>query len=127
METRTYSERSNARRAARAFGVDMDSIKETEDGFTFELPGRDVTHPNESKQSVRKAEDVTDISFAEMTGADLRAAKPDLDGIPDFCKIAPEKRKEAWAKNPPKAAPTPPKEAITMANTKAKEQKAKGA
>lgn len=50
-----------------------------------------------------------------------------LDGIPEFCKIAPEKRKDSWIKNPPKVAAANLKEAITMAKTKAKEKKPKGA
>lgn len=38
MEIRTYTEKSNARRAAKAAGVNPDLITETEDGFTFPAP-----------------------------------------------------------------------------------------
>jgi hypothetical protein len=57
METRTYTERSNARRAARAFGVNLDLIRETEEGFTFELPERSAKddEPTPLKQAIDAA------------------------------------------------------------------------
>ena len=77
METRTYTEKSNARRAAKAAGVDLSLIHETDDGFTFPLPDLNTS-----------------------------AADPAIDDIPEFCKITQEDRRRAWIKNPPKAVAT---------------------
>lgn len=97
METRFYTERSNARRAARSAGVDPDAVFETPDGFTF-------------KQG--------DESAANGNG---KAADP-LD-IPATIKFSAEERADGWKNNPPKAAPIRTAEA-DMAKSKAKSAKA---
>ena len=45
METRYYTEKSNARRAARAAGLDPSAVIETEEGFTFNIPDEIATDP----------------------------------------------------------------------------------
>lgn len=77
MQTRYYTERSNARRAARAAGIDPDSVYETPDGFTFTAKEANDTPP--------------------ANGIDL--------SIPAALKFTPEERKDGWAKNPPKPQP----------------------
>ncbi len=132
METRTYTERSNARRAARAAGLDPDTIVETEDGFEVRFaPLMDAVNdvmerkPSPIKQAVETAIE-RGLSPKQFV-AEAEKVADALDGIPEFCKIAPEKRKESWIKNPPKVAAANLREAITMAKPKAKEKKAKGA
>lgn len=129
METRTYTERSNARRAARAAGLNPDAIVETEDGFEVRfapiMEAIDRAEPSPIKQAVDAAIE-RGLSPKQFV-AEAEKVADALDGIPEFCKIPTEKRKETWAKNPPKAAPTQPKESITMAKTKAKEKKPRGA
>lgn len=97
METRFYSERSNARRAARSAGIDPDAVFETPDGFTF----------------AAKAE-------AEMS-------EPDPLDIPPALKLSAEERREGWATNPPKAAPIRNGEATMPKAKSAKAVKPKGA
>jgi len=98
METRTYTEKSNARRAARAAGVDPSLIIETADGFTFTPPSDDpVDTP------ALKVDD--DLCRLEPAFEGQRSTPKDDEDIPAFLKVGPQDRKEAWAKNPPKAAP----------------------
>lgn len=78
METRTYTEKSNARRAARVAGVDPKLVVETDDGFTFPAPSADddevaAEEPSPLKTAVGTAENIAD----------------DLDGIPPFLQRAP--------------------------------------
>lgn len=158
METRTYTEKSNARRAARLAGVDPNLVVATEDGFTFPTPeeepepapetnGHDQTgngtDPEASAEQMKAAhaEDERDVETAKdrlreiednpdsivsgdplqdrLDQIDTNLTK-DHDGIPAFCKIAPEDRKAEWARNPPKAAPAPIKEATVAKTSKAK-------
>lgn len=111
MQTRTYTERSNARRAARAAGLDPDTaVIDTEDGFEVRFA------PDETEEGEAIIE-VPAKQQAEINGSTPVAA---LDGIPDFCKIPSEARREAWIKNPPKAAPIQPQESLSMPKTKSK-------
>lgn len=125
METRTYTEKSNARRAARAAGVDPGLVFETDDGFTFTPPSDPAPHTlGREIIADEKATTARDLAI-EHSGAaphDLvdTAAKAVDDGIPAFCKISPEERKAAWERNPPKAAAIKPE--IPMAK-KAKRKK----
>lgn len=140
MQTRTYTERSNARRAARAAGLDPDiAIIETQDGFEVrfaplmaavdEALGRKPA-PAQLPIAANRAQ--ADENFSAMTEGS-RYAMPShkpaeaLDDIPEFCKIPTEKRRAAWEKNPPKAATAQPRESLSMAKAKAKDKKPKGA
>ena len=51
METRTYTERSNARRAAKAAGIDPDLVFETGDGFAFPQDQSAETAPSQNGES----------------------------------------------------------------------------
>lgn len=102
METRYYTERSNARRAAKAAGIDPNAVFETPDGFTFK-----------SREAV----------LDEQLPQQRQIASHPLD-IPQALRLTPEQRREGWEKNPPKAAPA--RETITMTK-KAKKQSKKGA
>lgn len=82
METRSYTERSNARRAARAFGVDPAMIKETEDGFTFDLAKAET--PTPLKQAINAAVDPDSVAD-NLSNSDPNAAGDDLD-IPEFLR-----------------------------------------
>lgn len=73
-QTRYYSEKTNARRAARAAGVDPDTVIETPDGFTF------------------------------APKSEIAISEPDPLDIPSCLKLSAEERREGWAANPPKAA-----------------------
>lgn len=113
MQTRTYTERSNARRAARAAGIDPDLVFSTEDGFAFPPPNGNDVDPALS----------ADLRKAEASDSDSETSPVD-DDIPAFCRISPEERKLAWDRNPPKAAPI--MEPANMARTtKRKSTKAK--
>jgi hypothetical protein len=96
MEVRTYTERSNARRAAKAAGVDPTLVFETEDGFTFPPPELQETLAVESP--------------------------PADDAIPSFCKIQQDERAAAWAANPPKPVVVKQEEAMAPSK-KAKPRK----
>lgn len=99
MQTRTYSEKSNARRAARAAGLDPDTaVKLCDEGF-------EVTFPDHGTTTV--------------------AAKPEepLDGIPEFCKIPQEERNASWITNPPQRSVAAQLKEITMPKAKAKPEK----
>lgn len=74
-QTRYYTERSNARRAARAAGIDPDQVFETEEGFTF------------------------------APKSDIAIAATDPLDIPPTLKFSAEERQEGWATTPPKATP----------------------
>ncbi len=125
MQIRTYTEKSNARRAARAAGVDPNLVIETEDGFTFAPPAETETNGNDQQQHDNGSD--PDASAARMKAAhaaadttlgdqvDMSAAEAD-DNIPAFCKIPAEERKAAWIKNPPRAAVT--KQETDMAKAK---------
>jgi hypothetical protein len=86
MEVRTYTERSNARRAAKVAGVDPTLVFETEDGFTFPPP--------------------------ELQEALAVESPPADDAIPSFCKIQQDERAAAWAANPPKLVVVKQEEAM---------------
>lgn len=124
METRTYTERSNARRAARAAGLDPDSIITTEDGFEVCFPPVEP-EPSPIKQAVNAAVErgLTPKQFV----AEAEKVADALDTIPDFCKLTPEQRKEVWDRNPPRrAASSQPKDTITMPKTTAKPKAKRG-
>lgn len=135
METRAYTERSNARRAARAAGLDPDSsVITTEEGFEVCFPGRSKSEQEDEPS----ANDTTAASPVAINGNDVdpeasaaarkiapahdqvdSKPKTDDDAIPAFCRIPPEQRKASWARNPPKAAPvSASKEIATMAKVK---------
>ena len=97
METRFYSERSNARRAARSAGIAPDAVFETPDGFTF------------------------------AANTDPEMSEPDPLDIPPALKLSAEERREGWAANPPKAAPFRNGEASMPKAKSAKVAKPKGA
>ena len=98
-QTRFYTERSNARRAARAASVDPDTVFETPDGFTF------------------KPADATDAP----------SAKDDELAIPAALKFSPEERKQAWIENPPKAKPVKETAMAKPKKPAEKEKKTSGA
>lgn len=113
METRTYTERSNARRAARAAGVDPNLVFSTEDGFTFPQP-----RPEQGN-------DVDPDASAHQRKADAAAADDGLD-IPAFCKRpapTPEEREALTAKV--KRANSPEREIIMPKRDKTKTKTAK--
>lgn len=105
MQTRTYTERSNARRAARAAGIDVNTIIETEDGFEVrfgdapEAAAATKDHPLKQAVDAAVERGISPTEFVKIA----ETAADELDGIPDFCKISPEARKAAWERNPPKA------------------------
>lgn len=79
MTTKLYTEKSNARRAARKLGLDPDKVAPTRDG-RWRLPdpaGKALAEMTEASTYALpdKAEksDVSDVSLAEMRGDDLRA------------------------------------------------------
>lgn len=144
MQTRYYTERKNARRAAKAQGIDPDTVYETEDGFTFatitddtwprredgsrktvgELShGQQIAVVNGAVNRIKKEFAVQGVKL-EFKG-ELPPATDPLD-IPATLRLTPEQRREGWAKNPPKAAPHKSKE-IEMPKATAKKAKTKGA
>lgn len=139
MQTRTYSERSNARRAARAAGLDPDlNVIPTDDGFEVHFPvspGAAIQNGIERQMAGREASPIKQaVEAAIERGIEPKefvqiaeGVADELDPIPEFCKIPQEKRRESWIKNPPRVAAANRREAITMAKTKAKEKKARGA
>lgn len=112
METRTYTERSNARRAARAAGIDPDLVIETDDGFAYPVPSED-SDPAPTENETDPEQSAEEMK-AEHAAAEVQADDPvdsapkteDDDGIPAFLQIPAESRKTTWAHTPPKAAPT---------------------
>lgn len=152
MEIRTYTERSNARRAARVAGVNPDCVFETDDGFTFPLPADHDLESNSPpvRQLLVEKQRVVDTADPEREGTIVRAGPeqsevreangktrivinsqlapaPADDGldIPDFCKLTQEQRRSAWEKNPPKAAAAATKpETLSMTkNSKSKRKR----
>lgn len=152
MQTRTYTERSNARRAARAAGLDPDTAVITcEDGFEVCFEPRDQHEPQADnsnghtfvdKQRVVDASDPTEAGVvvragpeqSEVRGDDGKtrvvsndrikpAATDDGLDIPEFCKLSPAQRRESWIKNPPLAAAAKPKETTPMPKSKTKTPK----
>lgn len=135
METRTYTERSNARRAARAAGLDPDThVKPCEDGFEVrflplmekvnEAMDRVELNPDHPLKQAVDAAVARGIPPKEFVQIAEEAADQLADGIPQFLKISPEQRKAAWDRNPPKTSAAKPKETITMASkSKAKADK----
>lgn len=126
METRTYTERSNARRAARAAGIDPDLVIETDDGFALPVPsdgGDDDdaapagngTDPDQSAEEMKAEHAAAEDGVHDPV--DSTPKTEDDDGIPAYLKATPEIRKAAWLRNPPKAARTPPKD-TAMAKAK---------
>jgi hypothetical protein len=123
MQIRTYTERSNARRAARAAGLDPESaIIETDDGFEVRFAPRQQHEPSPIKQAVEAA--IERGLSPQQFVAEAEKVADALDAIPAFCKIPQERRREAWEKNPPKVTAAQPKESITMAKAKTKKPKA---
>lgn len=116
METRTYTERSNARRAARAFGVNLDLIHETEDGFTFDLPDRSAK--DDERTPLKQAIDAA-VERGMTPSQFVAAAEQVADGldIPQVLKLTDEQRRAGWEKNPPKSAASKPKESLSMPKT----------
>lgn len=92
METRTYTEKSNARRAARVAGVDPKLVVETEDGFTFPAPSIEddnmaAEEPTPLKTAISTAIE-RGISPKQFVAIAEKVAN-DLDGIPPFLQRAP--------------------------------------
>lgn len=125
MQVRTYTERSNARRAARAAGIDPALVFATEDGFTFPPPGGEDETP--LKEAIDIAVD-RDISPTEFTQIAENVA--DSLDISDYLKLSAEQRRAGWERNPPKIASVKP-ETASMAKSKTtkrkKAEKASGA
>jgi hypothetical protein len=114
METRTYTEKSNARRAARAAGIDPNLVFATDDGFTFTPPAETNGHDHAEESPLKEAiglaveRGISPNEFVAIAediadGLDSAPASTD-DDIPAFCKLSPETRKAAWQRNPPKPA-----------------------
>lgn len=61
MQVRTYTERSNARRAAKAAGVDPALVFATDDGFTFPAPAEEAAPKNGGHDQVDTKADAGDI------------------------------------------------------------------
>lgn len=90
MEVRTYTERSNARRAARVAGVDPSLVFETEDGFTFPTDGSETAGPPRIVGRYNSAADPARIvgSRAGQTAPRAENQSPANDGldIPEVLK-----------------------------------------
>lgn len=137
MQIRTYTEKSNARRAARAAGVNPDSVFQTEDGFTFSPPDHGCGNDVDTEASTAVRKDQNDEAFSPITfngpaisesaranGSFDKHQKPDDDGIPAFCKILPEDRAETWVRNPPKVSPIRETNVAKSSNRKSAKPKA---
>jgi hypothetical protein len=69
METRTYTEKSNARRAAKAAGVDPNLVVACEDGFTFPTPPEEDELQAPTNGHARETNDVDTTASAEKMKA----------------------------------------------------------
>ncbi len=107
MEVRVYTERSNARRAARAAGIDPNLVVETEDGFTFAPHENQATASDLDIPAMLRRPEPTAEELAELDQKTKRETEVRIIVMP---KANGSKKK----KTAPKAAKGQSKNAILL-------------
>lgn len=124
METRTYTERSNARRAARAAGLDPDRVvKPCDDGFEVCFGERNGSEHHQLKQAPDAA---TERGISPKQFVQFAAEGADSLDIPDALRRPAPTVEETALLNAKTRRVNSPHREIIMPKTKAKPAAAKG-